>query len=236
MDLKMLSDSFGHALLSIEERLEPVNDILRDLPFASETDRLRIDMRHLHPERIESIKTQLRELSADVTGEWTAEEADRRFARLQEFIDLIDLPESGVNPRRDEVLDVRRHIEITASRIDPEGREVSTYSTLGDKSGGESQELVAFIVGAALRYQLGDQTRSWPRFAPVFLDEGFVKADSAFTGRAISAWLGLGFQIIVVAPLDKVTTLEPHMGLNLSVTKNDAGYSFITAFRDVALR
>ncbi|GLJ60956.1 hypothetical protein GCM10017576_10850 [Microbacterium barkeri] len=236
MDLKMLSDSFGHALLSIEERLEPVNDILRDLPFASETDRLRIDMRHLHPERIESIKTQLRELSADVTGEWTAEEADRRFARLQEFIDLIDLPESGVNPRRDEVLDVRRHIEITASRIDPEGREVSTYSTLGDKSGGESQELVAFIVGAALRYQLGDQTRSWPRFAPVFLDEGFVKADSAFTGRAIRAWLGLGFQIIVVAPLDKVTTLEPHMGLNLSVTKNDAGYSFITAFRDVALR
>ena len=162
--------------------------------------------------------------------------ADRRFARLQEFIDLIDLPESGVNPRRDEVLDVRRHIEITASRIDPEGREVSTYSTLGDKSGGESQELVAFIVGAALRYQLGDQTRSWPRFAPVFLDEGFVKADSAFTGRAIRAWLGLGFQIIVVAPLDKVTTLEPHMGLNLSVTKYDAGYSFITAFRVVALR
>ncbi|GAA4194415.1 ATP-binding protein [Microbacterium oryzae] len=230
MDLKMLSDSFGHALLSIEERLEPVNDILRDLPFASDDDRLRIEMRHLHPERIETIRTQLKELSAEVTGEWTAEEADRRFARLQEFIDLIDA--STANPRRDEVLDVRRHIEITASRIDADGREVSTYSTLGDKSGGESQELVAFIVGAALRYQLGDQTRSWPRFAPVFLDEGFVKADSAFTGRAIRAWLGLGFQIVVVAPLDKVNTLEPHMGLNLSVTKNEAGYSFVTPFRD----
>ncbi|WP_421076305.1 hypothetical protein, partial [Microbacterium sp. SA156] len=47
----------------------------------SETDRLRIDMRHLHPERIESIKTQLRELSADVTGEWTAEARGRRRGR-----------------------------------------------------------------------------------------------------------------------------------------------------------
>ncbi|MGW9113685.1 ATP-binding protein [Microbacterium sp. NPDC055683] len=234
MDLKMLSDSFGHALLSIEERLEPVNDILRHLDFASDTDRLRIDMRHLHPERIEGVKAQLKALSAPVEGDWSDEEADRRFAQLQEFIDLIELPESGVNARRDEILDVRRHIEITASRIAPDGQEVSTYSTLGDKSGGESQELVAFIVGAALRYQLGDQTRSWPRFAPVFLDEGFVKADSAFTGRAIKAWLGLGFQIVVVAPLDKVNTLEPHMGLNLSVTKNAAGYSFITAFRDAA--
>jgi uncharacterized protein YPO0396 len=231
-DLKMLADSFGNALLSIRERLDPVNDILGDLDFASDTDRLRIEMRHLHPERVESVKARLRALAANVTVEWTDEEADRRFAELQEFISLIEKPESGTNPHRDEVLDVRRHIEITASRVDPDGDEVSTYSTLGDKSGGESQELVAFIVGAALRYQLGDQTRSWPRFAPVFLDEGFVKADSAFTGRAIRAWLGLGFQIVVVAPLDKVTTLEPHMGLNLSVTKNDAGYSFVTTFRD----
>ncbi|MGO3660909.1 ATP-binding protein [Microbacterium gubbeenense] len=231
-DLKMLSDSFGHALQSIRERLDPVDEILSGLAFASDTDRLRIEMRHLHPERVERVKQQLNALARAEIVEWTDEEADRRFAELQEFIDVIDLPEDGVNAQRDELLDVRRHIEITASRVDPDGSVVSTYSTLGDKSGGESQELVAFVVGAALRYQLGDQTRSWPRFAPVFLDEGFVKADSAFTGRAIGAWLGLGFQLIVVAPLDKVTALEPHMGLNLAVTKTPAGYSFITEFRD----
>ena len=231
-DLKMLSDSFGHALQSIRERLDPVDEILKGLAFASETDRLRIELRHLHPERVERVRARLRTLAQAEVTEWTDEEADRRFAELQEFIDLIDQPEDGTNPHREELLDVRRHIEITASRVAPDGSVVSTYSTLGDKSGGESQELVAFVVGAALRYQLGDQTRSWPRFAPVFLDEGFVKADSAFTGRAIRAWLGLGFQIIVVAPLDKVTALEPHMGLNLAVTKNPAGYSFITTFEN----
>ena len=231
-DLKMLSDSFGHALQSIRERLDPVDEILKGLAFASDTDRLRIEMRHLHPERVERVKAQLTNLAQAEITEWTDDEADRRFAELQEFIDLIDAPVDGSNAQREELLDVRRHIEITASRVDPDGKVVSTYSTLGDKSGGESQELVAFVVGAALRYQLGDQTRSWPRFAPVFLDEGFVKADSAFTGRAIGAWLGLGFQLIVVAPLDKVTALEPHMGLNLAVTKTPAGYSFITEFRD----
>ena len=70
---------------------------------------------------------------------------------------------------------------------------------------------MAFIVGSALRFRLGDEMRSRPRFAPVFLDEGFVKADSEFAGRAVRAWKGLGFQLIIGVPLDKVTGLEPHM-------------------------
>jgi uncharacterized protein YPO0396 len=109
-----------------------------------------------------------------------------------------------------------------------EGREISTYRELGGKSGGESQELVAFIVGAALRFQLGDETRTRPRFAPVFLDEGFVKADGEHAHRAVNAWRQLGFQLILAVPLDKVTALERHMNLRLAVTKRPDGYSFIT--------
>ncbi|NYJ18711.1 uncharacterized protein YPO0396 [Leifsonia psychrotolerans] len=116
-----------------------------------------------------------------------------------------------------------------------DGEVLSTYSSLGGKSGGESQELVAFVVGAALRFQLGDESRTRPRFAPVFLDEGFVKSDAEFAGRAVAAWKGLGFQLIVGAPLDKVTALEPYMELVLSITKNHAqGYSYITPIADAA--
>ncbi|HEY0773785.1 MAG TPA: hypothetical protein VGD51_06880, partial [Nocardioidaceae bacterium] len=61
---------------------------------------------------------------------------------------------------------------------------------------------------------------SRPRFAPVFLDEGFVKADSEFAGRAVRAWKGLGFQLVLGVPLDKVTGLEPHMDELLVITKN----------------
>lgn len=70
---------------------------------------------------------------------------------------------------------------------------------------------------AALRYQLRDEDRR-PRFAPVFLDEGFIKSDSEFAGRSVLAWKKLGFQLIVGAPLDKVTALEPAMRLILTVT------------------
>ena len=116
-------------------------------------------------------------------------------------------------------------------RVNITGVEVATYASLGGKSGGETQELIAFIVGAALRFQLGDEDRARPRFAPIFLDEGFVKSDSEFAGRAVNAWKGLGFQLIVGAPLDKVTALEPDMDLVLTMTKSPKGYSHITELR-----
>ncbi len=94
---------------------------------------------------------------------------------------------------RDRLLDVRRHVEITAERYDNSGTLLlSVHCSLGGKSGGESQELVAFIVGAALRFRLGDEARERPRFAPVFLDEGFIKADAEFAGRAVAGLEGPG--------------------------------------------
>jgi uncharacterized protein YPO0396 len=58
-----------------------------------------------------------------------------------------------------------------------------------------------------------------------------VKSDSEFAGRAVSAWKGLGFQLIIGTPLDKVTALEPYSDLVLTVTKGPKGYSHITELR-----
>lgn len=232
-DLKMLNDAFDVALSEIEERLDPVNEILRTLPFGAERDRLRIDLRQVESHRVSTFRQRLRTLASNTTLDWSADHAEDRFRHLRSFMAQLEKSKESSTAERDDLLDVRRHIEITATRVNGEGRELSTYSALGGKSGGESQELVAFIVGAALRYQLGDETRTMPRFAPVLLDEGFVKADGEFAKRAVDAWLGLGFQLIIGAPLDKVTALEPHMELVLGVTKNPQhGYSYVAAFRD----
>jgi uncharacterized protein YPO0396 len=139
--------------------------------------------------------------------------------------------ETGTRQVRDELLDVRRHVSIVAERIDKDtGDLLSTYNSLGGKSGGETQELMAFIVGAALRYQLGDESRARPRFAPVLLDEGFIKADSQFAGRAVEAWRKLGFQLIVGSVIDKVSAIEPYVSLILQVTKSPEGYSHVSVF------
>jgi uncharacterized protein YPO0396 len=194
-------------------------------------------MRRPAPANVTQFRADLRLLSSTATKQLTGNQLEARFQALQQFMGRIrrrDDPRA--NPEvidRDSLLDVRRHVEITAERYSPAGELLSTHSSLGDKSGGESQELIAFIVGAALRFRLGDELRARPRFAPVFLDEGFVKSDAEFTGRAVHAWKGLGFQLIVGAPLDKVASLEPHMDEMLAITKNTTThYSFVSRIAD----
>lgn len=229
-DLVPLTGAFNTSIEEIEDRLRPINEILESLPFGAGRDRLKISLRRLHRDDSVAFRKELKALSSGATDELTDDQTEDRFRRLQAFMNLIRKPDDDAKgtSQRDDLLDVRKHVEITAVRTTTDGVEVSTYSSLGGKSGGESQELVAFVVGAALRFQLGDESRTRPRFAPVFLDEGFVKSDSEFAGRSIAAWLGLGFQLIVGSPLDKVTALEPHMDLVLSMTKNTTtGYSYV---------
>ena len=236
-DLVSLHRSMESAVEDIEARMGPINDILRHLPFGANCDRLRIKLRRLTTDRVSTFRRELRAVSSGATKELTDDQLEGRLKQLQAFMAQIrDRDDPRGNPAlsdRDRLLDVRRHVEITAERFSPEGVLLSTHSALGGKSGGESQELVAFIVGAALRFRLGDDENARPTFAPVFLDEGFVKSDAEFAGRAVQAWKGLGFQLIVGAPLDKVTALEPHMDEFLAITKDTAThYSFVHRLKD----
>ncbi|MHA6800290.1 ATP-binding protein [Bounagaea algeriensis] len=236
-DLVPLSGAMDAAIEDIEDRLAPINDILTALPFGAGRDRLRIKLRRLTPDHVTQFRRELRVLSATATKGLEESHMQRRFAELQQFMAQLrrrnDPRANAELTDRDRLLDVRRHVEITAERYSPDGVLLSVHSALGGKSGGESQELVAFIVGAALRFRLGDELRARPRFAPVFLDEGFVKSDSEFAGRAVQAWKGLGFQLIVGAPLDKVTALEPHMDQLLAITKDtETGYSFVAHIKE----
>ncbi|GAA2145040.1 ATP-binding protein [Nocardioides koreensis] len=239
-DLVPLAGAMSASVEEIEDRLEPINAILRRLEFGAAKDRLRIRLRRLAPAHVQVFVRDLRELSRGTTRDLTEEQMEARFTQLRRFMDQLRRPEHAYDgdrgSDRDRLLDVRRHVEISAERYDRlTGELKATYRTLGEKSGGESQELVAFIVGSALRFRLGDEMRSRPRFAPVFLDEGFVKADSEFAGRAVGAWKGLGFQLVIGVPLDKVTGLEPHMDELLVITKHpETQLSSIFAITDAS--
>jgi uncharacterized protein YPO0396 len=239
-DLVPLSYALDSAVEDIIDRLEPINGILAGLPFGAGQDRLRIRLRRLTQHNVTVFRQELKTLSSAATGGIPEEAMEARFQTLQRFMaqlrrreDTRLTAELMAIQDRDRLLDVRKHVEITAERYGESGEVLSTHSSLGDKSGGESQELVAFIVGAALRFRLGDELRARPRFAPVLLDEGFVKADGEFAGRAVGAWKGLGFQLVVSAPLDKVTALEPHMDAVLLISKNTTtNYSYLSVVRD----
>jgi uncharacterized protein YPO0396 len=226
-DLLGLHGAFKESIDEIEDRLVPVNEILAGLPFGPRRDRLQITLRSMRGEDLRQFRAELKDLASQTTMLVDAAEVEIRFKDLQRFMKRVRA--EGGTGERDYLLDVRRHVHIEAERLDATTQEqLGIYNSLGGKSGGETQELIAFIVGAALRYQLGNENQPKPIYAPVFLDEGFVKSDSEFAGRAVNAWRGLGFQLIIGAPLDKVMGIEPYMDMLIAVTKSADGYSHLT--------
>jgi uncharacterized protein YPO0396 len=238
-DLLPVTTSIRNAITDIEDRIAPINDILANLLFGAREGHLQIKVTRLRSVPVQQFLTRLKRLSSTATTEMDFDQMVKRFKDLRAFMDLLRKPEDPRYNReksdRQRLLDVRRHVQISALEVPPTpgAWDPREYTMLGETSGGETQELVAFIIGSALRFRLGDQLRTSPRFAPVFLDEGFVKADSQFAGRAVEAWKGLGFQIIVGTPEDKVTGLERHMDQLLAITKDPAtSYSYIHLVKD----
>jgi hypothetical protein len=50
----------------------------------------------------------------------------------------------------------------------------------------------------------------------------------------VAAWKGLGLQLVIGAPDDKVNSIEPHVDRILCVTKNSNHRSHLTALTDDA--
>lgn len=229
-DLTDLHSALAGAVREIKERIGPVNEILANLPFADDEHRLRIDARDNQSAVVGAFRKELRALRETLSREATDAERERRYLRMARVVDRI----RRSAPDFADLVDVRRHVRLSAEKVDLDGNHVAHYDGIGEKSGGESQELVAFIVGAALRYQLGDAGAERPRYAPVFLDEALIKADARFTGRAVGAWRGLGFQLVIGAPNDKYSALEPHVDLKYVVLKDTTGRSRTKAVAGVA--
>lgn len=240
-DLLPLAQSMSSEIESIKARIVPINDILAGLEFGARKGRLKLKVDDVHSETVRQFRQRLRKMATLATKSMTFDQMRTVFEELTEFMAILRGPKdplySSEKSNRDKVLDVRQHVEVYAVEYPVNGDTwaAQEHRQLGSASGGESQELIAFILGSALRFRLGDELRHQPRFAPVFLDEGFVKADSQFAGRAVSAWRGLKFQIIVGAPEDKFTGLERHMDAFVVIQKDEeTGYAYIDQISDTA--
>ncbi|QHC70069.1 ATP-binding protein [Rathayibacter sp. VKM Ac-2801] len=222
-DLTSFDSTLGRSLREIRERIEPINVIMQDLPFYDDGHRLQITTRENQSEVRRRFRRELREVRAQIQAVSTEEEREQVYRRMSRLIQRLrrTAPDFG------DLVDVRNHVRVSAERVDAVTRaHVALYDHIGEKSGGESQELIAFIVGAALRYQLGDAGADRPRYAPVFMDEALIKADAHFTKRAIGAWRGLGFQLVIGAPNDKYSAIEPHVEVEYDILKDTRGRSW----------
>lgn len=222
-DLTNLDATLSRSLREIRDRIEPINRIMQDLPFYDDDHRLQITTRENQSETRKRFRRELREVRGLIDAASSDEDREQVYRRMTRLIGRMrrSAPDFG------DLVDVRNHVRVSAERVDAATKQhIALYDHIGEKSGGESQELIAFIVGAALRYQLGDAGAERPRYAPVFMDEALIKADAHFTKRAIGAWRGLGFQLVIGAPNDKYSAIEPHVDVEYDILKDTRGRSW----------
>ncbi|WP_136612191.1 ATP-binding protein [Sinomonas albida] len=145
-----------------------------------------------------------------------------RYKTLETLVKRLGSPSPEDRRWRADVLDVRTHVFIsckehrigTGTGDGPNGEprdEVFVHSDTGSMSGGERQRFTAFIMAAALSYQLGIAEQGFTTYGTVMMDEAFVLASEEFAGAGISALHEFGFQLLLAAP-ENVIDLSRHLG------------------------
>ncbi|KQR52604.1 hypothetical protein ASF88_13925 [Leifsonia sp. Leaf336] len=216
----------GHA---IRRGVRPISNALRGIEFR-EGSTLDIEPRPVSNSDLHEFTRTLRKHTAGAAGSATADRRDaaaieRDFLDLRRDLSRLEERSRAGEAWRRRVLDAREHYQFRAIETRADGTQI-VHEGVAGKSGGEGQELIAFVLGAALRYRLGDGSDAIPTYAPIVLDEGFVKADNEYTGRALAAFRGLGFQLVVGAPRDKVNAFEEHVESVAYITGDPARPGF----------
>ena len=211
MGLTSLIQTLRDERIVVDERISPVNDVLRSVPFGHD-GYLQIVTTDVEPPASRDFKVEIDAILENTLGHDLAdEELETRFARIARLMDRLDSTDPADREWQRDVLDVKRHVRISAEEHRHGEDHARVYEGVGATSGGEGQELIAATLGAALRYQLGG-IEEVPVFGSVMVDEGFVKSDPDVTRRAIRALQSFGFQLIIAAPLDKYQSMEGEFG------------------------
>jgi uncharacterized protein YPO0396 len=158
-------------------------------------------------------------------------ELTNRYKSLETLVKRLGSQTPEDRRWRAEVLDVRGHLFIqckehrevqgagaSKGRASNGGAsnggkktEVFMPADTGSMSGGERQRFTAFIMAAALSYQLGIAEQGFTTYGTVMMDEAFVLASEEFAGAGIKALHEFGFQLLLAAP-ENVIDLSRHLG------------------------
>ncbi len=191
--------------------MDEVNASLEQVPFNRDTI-LTIEVGDRRLAEVQEFQQQLRAVLSHQQTEDRAL-AEAQFSTLRALVARLGAQEPEARRWREQVLDVRLHVEFIGVELDAQTRaQVEIYRSGAGKSGGQRQKLATTCLAAALRYQLGGEDGELPRYCAVVLDEAFDKADNEFTALAMNIFENFGFQMVVATPLKSVMTLEPFIG------------------------
>lgn len=215
---------------SISSRILPLNGILAEVNF-HEGSFLELDIKQTMPATARQFKDAIHNAlkarhtrpsrgGADTTAPGGDDDAEltARYKALETLVKRLGSQTPEDRRWRAEVLDVRGHLFIQCKEhrdvAGPRGgkrTDVYMHADTGSMSGGERQRFTAFIMAAALSYQLGIAEQGFTTYGTVMMDEAFVLASEEFAGAGIKALHEFGFQLLLAAP-ENVIDLSRHLG------------------------
>jgi uncharacterized protein YPO0396 len=198
----------------IEDSIRKLNESLHHINYSDSTY-IEIAFKRTKNEEVNLFRRTLNTALGDAAN-FSYEAA---YERVRPIIERFD---SDVRWTR-LVTDVRNWLEFSAvERFRETGEEKETYSDSSGKSGGQKVKLAYTILASAVAYQYGlesSEVRS-KTLRLVVVDEAFSKSDERNSRFAMELFRTLGFQLVVVTPLDKFSVVEPYIGVVHFVTNN----------------
>lgn len=177
---------------------------------------------------IRLFRNQLRACTEGMAGGIEDNEiAESKFIQIKEIIErfkgrpqYIDIDKRWTN----KVTDVRNWFIFSASECwRDSSEEYEHYSDSDGKSGGQKEKLAYTILAASLayNYRLNKTGNRSSSFRLVVIDEAFLKSSDESARFGLRLFEQMNFQLLVVTPLLKISTIEPFISHVGFVTHSD---------------
>lgn len=210
----------------IKSRIGEINQSLHDIDYSVGTH-IALVAEPTTDVEIREFQRALRDCLADtVSGEELYTEA--KFLRVKSLIERFQgRPGLSDEDRRwtDKVSDVRQWFHFAAAeRYRETGAEKDFYTDSAGKSGGQKEKLAYTVLASGLAYQFGltGGSEVGGRFRLVAIDEAFGRGSDESTRYALELFGRLGFQLLIVTPLQKIQVIEDYVG-SLHFVHNQEG-------------
>lgn len=210
---------------NIYDRISEINESLKDIPY-NEGRYITLNCEETIESDIRNFKIQLKSCTERMTS-MDDDLIEQKFIQIKDIIGRFKgKPESLEADRRwtAKVTDVRNWFIFSATeRYKENDEEYEHYSDSDGKSGGQKEKLAYTILAASLayNYKLNKNDNQGSSFRLVVIDEAFLKSSDESAKYGLSLFKEMRFQLLVVTPLLKISTIEPfisHLGF---VSHND---------------
>lgn len=214
----------------IEGRIREINNSLYDIDY-NVGRYIRIICETTPESEIVHFRQQLKKCTEGMYSSLDDEQVTLKFKEIQSIIERFrGRPDSIEADKRwtRRVTDVRNWFVFSASESWRDSDvEYEHYADSDGKSGGQKEKLAYTILAASLayNYRLHDIKTSSNAFRLVVIDEAFLKSSDESAKFGLGLFKQLNFQLLVVTPLLKISTIEPYVDHVGYVSHDDTNHT-----------